>query len=93
MDLSIIDKVADLKKIVVSESPANATAFTLRITAKSSEMEYEVIEGMERLRSEDHFRTNAERIHGGAGQSNQPETPTPLDGASCCASFVITKRP
>jgi hypothetical protein len=26
---------------------------------------------------------NAERIHGGAGQSNQPETPTPLDGASC----------
>lgn len=26
---------------------------------------------------------NAERIHGGAGQPNQPETPTPLDGASC----------
>jgi hypothetical protein len=26
---------------------------------------------------------NAERIHGGAGQSKQPETPTPLDGASC----------
>lgn len=26
---------------------------------------------------------NAERIHGGAELSNQPETPTPLDGASC----------
>jgi len=26
---------------------------------------------------------NAERIHGGAGQSKQPETPTPLDDASC----------
>jgi len=26
---------------------------------------------------------NAERIHGGAGLSNQPETSTPLDGASC----------
>jgi len=26
---------------------------------------------------------NAERIHGGAGLPNQPETPTPLDGASC----------
>lgn len=26
---------------------------------------------------------NVERIHGGAGQSKQPETPTPLDGASC----------
>lgn len=27
--------------------------------------------------------SNAERIHGGAGLTNQPETPTPLDGASC----------
>jgi len=27
--------------------------------------------------------TNDERIHGGAGLPNQPETPTPLDGASC----------
>jgi len=26
---------------------------------------------------------NAKRIHGGAGQPNQLETPTPLDGASC----------
>jgi hypothetical protein len=26
---------------------------------------------------------NAERIHGGDGLTNQPETPTPLDGASC----------
>ena len=26
---------------------------------------------------------NAERIHGGAGLPNQPETPPPLDGASC----------
>ena len=26
---------------------------------------------------------NAERIHGGARQSSQSETPTPLDGASC----------
>ncbi len=26
---------------------------------------------------------NAERIHGGAGLPNQPEKPTPLDGASC----------
>lgn len=26
---------------------------------------------------------NDERIHGGAEQSNQSETPTPLDGASC----------
>ena len=29
------------------------------------------------------FPPNAERIHGGAGQPKQPETPTPLDGASC----------
>lgn len=29
------------------------------------------------------FCENAERIHGGAGQSKQPETSTPLDGASC----------
>lgn len=29
------------------------------------------------------FYGNAERIHGGAGQSNQPETHTPLDGAAC----------
>lgn len=26
---------------------------------------------------------NAERIHGGAGLPKQPETPTPLDDASC----------
>jgi hypothetical protein len=26
---------------------------------------------------------NAERIHGGAGLTKQPETPTPLDDASC----------
>jgi hypothetical protein len=26
---------------------------------------------------------NEKRIHGGAGQPNQPETPTPLDGVSC----------
>ena len=29
------------------------------------------------------IQDNAERIHGGAGLTNQPETPTPLDGASC----------
>jgi len=32
------------------------------------------------------FSQNAERIHGGAGLTNQPETPTPLDGASCSSS-------
>lgn len=32
---------------------------------------------------------NAERIHGGAGQSKQPETPTPLDDAACYASFEL----
>jgi hypothetical protein len=32
-----------------------------------------------------HSLPNAERIHGGAGQSKQPETPTPLDGAACYA--------
>jgi hypothetical protein len=58
MDLSIIDSVADLKKIVVSKAPENATVFTVRITEKSAEMEYDAIEGMERLRSEDHFQTN-----------------------------------
>ena len=36
---------------------------------------------IERIASES--RLNAERIHGGVEQSNQPAPPTPLDGASC----------
>jgi len=29
------------------------------------------------------FQENAKRIHGGAGQSKQPDASTPLDDASC----------
>jgi hypothetical protein len=35
------------------------------------------------MRYELYSSLNAGRIHGSAGLTNQPETPTPLDGASC----------
>jgi hypothetical protein len=53
---------------------------------ESWDMDRAYIEGAIDTLEEIHQRLygqNAERIHGGAGQSKQSETPTPLDGASC----------